>query len=139
VTDTCLAYLKAAGFEIEPAEPQQVGNELCWNETPVQLKAGPIATRHEAAVQLTDEPILACRLAGSLDRGLVAPLIAGTKQTELPAVRGKQPEGIGAGTSAPSAATGWTTQLTAQSCRLTLRRSLRYPLVSVPMASGPFP
>ncbi|MBL0408345.1 hypothetical protein JKG68_31220 [Microvirga aerilata] len=120
-----MAYLKAAGFEIELAEPQQVWLELCWSETPVQLKAVPISTRHEAAVQLTDEPILACRFAGSLDRGLVAPLIAGTKQTELTAVRtgdkGKQPEGIGARTSAPSPATGWTTQLTAQSCRLTLR------------------
>ncbi len=69
-TDTCLAYLKAAGFEIEPAEPQQVWNELCWNETPVRLKAVPIATRQEAAIQLTDKPILACRFAGSLDRRL---------------------------------------------------------------------
>ncbi|MBL0408387.1 hypothetical protein JKG68_31445 [Microvirga aerilata] len=83
-----MAHVKAAGFEIEPAEPQQVWLELGWSETPVQLKDVPIATRHEAAVQLTHEPILACRFAGSLDRGLVAPLIAGTKQTELTAVRG---------------------------------------------------
>jgi hypothetical protein len=37
--EDCLAGLKAAGFEIEPAEPPQVSNDLCRIDTPVRLKA----------------------------------------------------------------------------------------------------
>ena len=88
--DICLSELKAAGFEIEPAEPPQVANELCRIETPVRLKAVPVSTRHESTVRLTDQPVLACRFAGPFGRwigDLVAPLVAGIKGTELKAVR----------------------------------------------------
>jgi hypothetical protein len=88
--DICLAGLKAAGFEIEPAAPPQVSNELCRIETPVRLKAVPVPTRPETAVRLTDQPILACRFVGPLGRwigDLVAPLVAGIKGSELKAVR----------------------------------------------------
>ncbi|MET0528445.1 MAG: extensin family protein [Microvirga sp.] len=88
--DTCLAGLKAAGFEVELAEPPQVSNELCRIETPVRLKAVPVPARTETAVRLTDQPILACRFAGPLGRwigDLVAPLVAGIKGAELKAVR----------------------------------------------------
>jgi hypothetical protein len=88
--DTCLVSLKAAGFEIEPAEPPQVKNELCRIETPVRLKAVPVPTKPETAVRLADQPILACRFAdrfGHWIGDLVAPLVAGIKQTELKAIR----------------------------------------------------
>jgi hypothetical protein len=87
---TCLADLKAAGFDVEAAEPPQVSNELCRIETPVRLKAVPVPTRHESSVQLTEQPILACRFAGPFGRWvgeLVAPVVAGIKGTELKAVR----------------------------------------------------
>jgi hypothetical protein len=89
-TDTCLADLKAAGFDVEAAEPPQVSNELCRIETPVRLNAVPVPTRHETIVRLTEQPILACRFAGSFGRWLgelVAPVIAGIKGTELKAIR----------------------------------------------------
>jgi hypothetical protein len=88
--DLCLTGLKAAGFEIEPAEPPQVANELCRIEIPVRLKAVPVPTKPEAAVRLADQPILACRFAGPFGRwigDLVAPLVAGIKGAELKAVR----------------------------------------------------
>ena len=88
--DRCLSILRAAGFEIEPAEPPQVSNELCRIETPVRLKAVPVPSRPETAVRLADQPILACRFAerfGHWIGDLVAPLVAGIKQTELKAVR----------------------------------------------------
>jgi hypothetical protein len=87
---TCLAELKAAGFEIETAEPPQVSNELCRIDAPVRLKAVPVPTKHETAVWLTDQPVLACRFAASLGHwigDLVAPLMTGIKGTELKAVR----------------------------------------------------
>jgi hypothetical protein len=88
--DTCLDSLKAAGFEIEPAEPPQVSNESCRIETPVRLKAVPVPTRPETVVRLTDQPLLACRFAGPLGRwigDLAAPVVAGIKGAELKAVR----------------------------------------------------
>jgi hypothetical protein len=88
--DACLAGLKAAGFDVEAAEPPQVSNELCRIETPVRLKAVPIATRHESSVRLTEQPILACRFAGPFGRwigDLAAPLFAGIKEADLKAVR----------------------------------------------------
>ena len=71
-------------------EPPQVPNELCRIETPVRLKAVPVPTKYEIAVQLSDQPILACRFADRVGRwigDLVAPLVAGMKGTELKAVR----------------------------------------------------
>ena len=88
--DSCLAGLKAAGFEIEAAEAPQASNELCRIDTPVRLKAVPVPTRPETAVRLTDQPILACRFAASLGRwigDLVAPVVLGVKGAELKAVR----------------------------------------------------
>jgi hypothetical protein len=88
--DTCLADLKAAGFDVEAAEPPQVANELCRIETPVRLKAVPVPTKHETVVRLTEQPLLACRFAGPFGRWigeLVAPLITGIKGVELKAVR----------------------------------------------------
>ena len=88
--EDCLAGLKAAGFEIEPAEPPHVSNELCRIETPVRLKAVPVATRPETVVRLANQPILACRFVGPFGRwigDLVAPLVAGIKGSELKAVR----------------------------------------------------
>jgi hypothetical protein len=88
--DACLAGLRAAGFETEHAEPPQVANELCRIETPVRLKAVPVPARPETTVQLTDQPVLACRFAGPFGHwisDLAAPLIAGIKGTELKAVR----------------------------------------------------
>src|SRR3954471_11012911 len=61
--DPCLTSLKAAGFEIEPAEPPKTGNELCRIELPVRLREVPVPSRPGASVRLTDEPILACRFA----------------------------------------------------------------------------
>jgi hypothetical protein len=84
--DDCLTGLKAAGFEIEPAEPPQVSNELCRIETPVRLKAVPVPTKPGAAVRLVNQPILACRFAGPLGYwigDLVAPLVAGIKGSDL--------------------------------------------------------
>ncbi|MGF9764355.1 extensin family protein [Microvirga sp. 0TCS3.31] len=88
--DECLAGLKAAGFEIEPAEPPQLPNELCRIETPVRLKAVPIPTKPETAVRLANQPILACRFArpfGHWIGDLVAPLVAGIKGSDLKAVQ----------------------------------------------------
>jgi hypothetical protein len=88
--ETCLAGLKAAGFEIEEAEAPQASNELCRIDTPVRLKAVPVPTKYETTVRLTDQPILACRFAASLGHwigDLVAPLMAGIKGTGLKAVR----------------------------------------------------
>jgi hypothetical protein len=88
--DACLAGLRAAGFEIELAEPPRVTNQLCRIETPVRLKAVPVPARPEMVVRLTDQPVLACRFArpfGHWIGDLVAPLVAGIKATELKAVR----------------------------------------------------
>jgi hypothetical protein len=88
--DDCLAGLKAAGFEIEPAEPPHVSNELCRIETPVLLKAVPVPTKPETVVRLANQPILACRFAGPFGYwigDLVAPLVAGVKGSELKAVQ----------------------------------------------------
>jgi hypothetical protein len=88
--DSCLAALRAAGFEVEPAEPPELPNELCQIEAPVKLKAVPVPTRRETLVRLTDQPLLACRFAGPFGRwigDLVAPLVAGIKGTELKAIR----------------------------------------------------
>ena len=88
--EDCLAGLKAAGFEIEPAEPPQASNELCRIETPVRLKAVPVPTKPETVVRLANQPILACRFAGPLGHwigGLVAPLVAGIKGSDLKAVQ----------------------------------------------------
>jgi hypothetical protein len=89
-SDACLESLRAAGFEIEPAERPQVSNDLCRIDTPVRLKAVPVPTKPETAIQLSDQPILACRFAdrfGHWIGNLVAPLVAGAKGTELKAVR----------------------------------------------------
>ncbi|UVF17797.1 extensin family protein [Microvirga terrae] len=88
--DDCLAGLKAAGFEIEPAEPPQVSNDLCRIETPVRLKAVPVPTKPETAVRLANQPILACRFAGPFGHwigALVAPLVAGIKGSDMKAVQ----------------------------------------------------
>ena len=88
--EDCLAGLKAAGFEIEPAEPPHVSNELCRIETPVRLKAVPVPTKPETVVRLANQPILACRFAGPFGHwigDLVAPLVAGIKGSELKAVQ----------------------------------------------------
>ena len=88
--DDCLATLKAVGFEIEPAEPPQVSNELCRIETPVRLKAVPVPTKPETVVRLANQPILACRFAGPFGHwigDLVAPLVAGIKGSDLKAVQ----------------------------------------------------
>lgn len=89
-TDDCVAGLKEAGFEIEPAEPPQVSNDLCRIDTPVRLKAVPVSTRPETAVRLANQPILACRFAGPFGHwigDLVAPLVAGIKGSDLKAVQ----------------------------------------------------
>jgi hypothetical protein len=88
--DPCLESLRAAGFEIEPTEPPQVSNELCRIDTPVRLKVVPVPSKPETSVRLADQPTLACRFAerfGHWIGDLVAPLVAGIKQTELKAVR----------------------------------------------------
>jgi len=56
----------------------------------VRLKAVPVPSKPETAVRLADQPILACRFADRLGHwigDLVAPLVVGTKQIELKAVR----------------------------------------------------
>jgi hypothetical protein len=88
--EDCLAGLKAAGFEIEPAEPPQVSNELCRIETPVRLKAVPVPTKPETTVGIANQPVLACRFAGPFGHwigDLVAPLVAGIKGSDLKAVQ----------------------------------------------------
>jgi len=88
--NTCLQELRAAGFEIEPAEPPRTSNELCRIEIPVRLKRVPVPAKPATSVRLSDEPILACRFAGPFGRwigDLVAPLVAAHKGTELKAVR----------------------------------------------------
>ncbi|WP_262267587.1 extensin-like domain-containing protein [Microvirga yunnanensis] len=88
--DDCLASLKAAGFEIEPAEPPQVSNELCRIDTPVRLTAVPVPTKPETTVRLANQPVLACRFAGPFGHwigDLVAPLVAGIKGSDLKAVQ----------------------------------------------------
>ena len=88
--DPCLRQLKAAGFEIEVAEHPTASNELCQIEVPVQLKAVPVRSRPGAMVRLGDQPILACRFADSFGGwlgDLVAPVVAGSLNTELKSVR----------------------------------------------------
>jgi hypothetical protein len=88
--DSCVQSLRAAGFEIEPAEQPKSSNDLCRIEAPVRLKRVPVPAEPATAVRLTDEPVLACRFAGPFGRwigDLVAPLIVGAKGTELRAVR----------------------------------------------------
>jgi hypothetical protein len=88
--DDCLAGLRAAGFEIEPAEPPQVSNELCRIEAPVRLKAVPVPTKPETVVRIANQPILTCRFASSFGHwigDLVAPLVAGIKGSDLKAVQ----------------------------------------------------
>lgn len=86
----CLTQLKATGFEVEVAEHPTASNELCRIEAPVRLKAVPVPSRPGAMVRLGDQPILACRFADSFGRwlgDLVAPVVAGTLNTELRGVR----------------------------------------------------
>lgn len=88
--DSCVQSLRAAGFEIEPAEQPKSSNDLCRIEAPVRLKRVPVPAEPATAVRLTDEPVLACRFAGPFGRwigDLVAPLIVGAKGAELRAVR----------------------------------------------------
>jgi hypothetical protein len=85
-----VAGLKAAGFEIESAEPPRASNELCRIETPVRLKAVPVPTKPETVVRLANQPTLACRFAGPFGHwigDLVAPLVADIKGSELKAVQ----------------------------------------------------
>ncbi|ANY78878.1 hypothetical protein BB934_12205 [Microvirga ossetica] len=87
---TCLTELKAAGFDIETAEQPSSSNEGCRIEAPVRLKAVPVPSRPGTTVRLTDQPVLSCRFADRLGHwigDLVAPLVAGIKETELRAVR----------------------------------------------------
>jgi hypothetical protein len=86
----CLTALKAAGFDIETAEQPSSSDGRCRIEAPVRLKAVPVPSRQGSSVRLTDEPILACRFADQLGHwigDLVAPLVAGIKDTDLKAVR----------------------------------------------------
>jgi hypothetical protein len=88
--DTCLLRLKAAGFDVEAAEQPSTSNELCRIETPVRLKAAPVRSRPGISVSLGDLPVLACRFAESFGNwlgDLVAPVVAGSLNTELKNVR----------------------------------------------------
>jgi hypothetical protein len=89
-TNTCLTDLTAAGFDIEMTEQPSSSNEGCRIEAPVRLKAVPVPSRPSTMVHLADQPVLACRFAGRLGHwigDLVAPLVAGIKETELKTVR----------------------------------------------------
>jgi hypothetical protein len=88
--DPCLTKLKAAGFEVEAAEHPSAANDLCRIEAPVRLKAVPVRSRPGSMVRLADQPILACRFAEGFGHwlgDLVAPLVAGSTNTELKSVR----------------------------------------------------
>ncbi|WP_414471335.1 extensin family protein [Microvirga sp. M2] len=88
--DSCLVQLRADGFEVEAAEQPSTPNELCRIEAPVRLRAVPVPSRPGATVRLGDQPMLACRFAGNFGRwlgGLVAPVVAGSLNTELRNVR----------------------------------------------------
>lgn len=88
--NSCLTDLKAAGFDIEMTEQPSSSNEGCRIEAPVRLKAVPVPSQPGTTVRLADQPVLACRFASRLGHwigDLVAPLIAGIKETELRAVR----------------------------------------------------
>jgi hypothetical protein len=88
--DLCLSRLKAAGFEVDVAEQPSDPNERCRIETPVRLKAVSVPSRPGTAVRLGDQPILACRFAGAFGHwlgDLVAPVVAGSLNTELKSVR----------------------------------------------------
>jgi hypothetical protein len=88
--DPCLTRLKADAFEVEAAEHPSAPNDLCRIEVPVRLKAVPVRSRPGAMVRLGDQPILACRFADGFGHwlgDLVAPLIAGSTNTELKSVR----------------------------------------------------
>jgi hypothetical protein len=85
-----LAQLKAAGFDVEATDHPSTPNELCRIEVPVRLKAVPVRSRAGAMVRLGDQPILACRFADRFGHwlgDLVAPLVAGSLNTELKSVR----------------------------------------------------
>jgi hypothetical protein len=88
--DPCLAKLKAAGFEVDAAEHPPATNDLCRIETPVRLKAVPVRSRPGTTLRLGDQPILACRFADSFGHwlgDLVAPVVAGSLNTEVRSVR----------------------------------------------------
>ncbi|MEE1658283.1 extensin family protein [Microvirga sp. CF3062] len=88
--DPCLAQLKAAGFDIEVAEQPSTTNELCRIDVPVRLKAVPVWSRPGTMVRLSAQPILACRFAdrfGYWVGDLVAPLVAGSLNTELKSIQ----------------------------------------------------
>jgi hypothetical protein len=88
--DPCLTQLKAAGFDIEVAEQPSTTNELCRIDVPVRLKAVPVRSRPGAMVRLGAQPILACRFAdrfGHWVGDLVAPLVAGSLNTELKSIQ----------------------------------------------------
>ena len=56
----------------------------------MRLKAVPVPTRPETIVRFPEQPILACRFAGTLGHWvgeLVSPVISGIKGTDLKAVR----------------------------------------------------
>jgi hypothetical protein len=89
-SDLCLSRLRAAGFDVEPANPDRPANELCRIQEPVRLKAVPVPSKPGAVVRLTEEPTLACRFAepfGHWIGDLVVPVIAGVKNADLKAVR----------------------------------------------------
>lgn len=88
--DLCPSRLKAAGFEVGVAEQPSDPNERCRIETPVRLKAVPVPSRPGTIVRLSDQPILACRFADAFGHwlsDLVAPVVAGSLNTELKSVR----------------------------------------------------
>jgi hypothetical protein len=88
--ESCLTRLKAAGFDVEAAEQPSTSNELCRIEDPVRLKAVPVRSRPGAMVRIGAQPVLACRFAGSFGHwlaDLVAPVVAGSLNTELTSVQ----------------------------------------------------
>jgi hypothetical protein len=88
--DPCLAQLKATGFEVEAAEQPSTSNELCRIDAPVRLKAVPVRSRPGSMIRLGDQPILACRFADRFGHwlgDLVAPVVAGSLNTELKNIR----------------------------------------------------
>jgi len=89
-SESCLTRLRAAGFEIEAAEQPSASNELCRIKDPVRLKAVPVRSRPGSMVRLGAQPVLACRFAGPFGRwlgDLVAPMVAGSLNTELRSVQ----------------------------------------------------
>ena len=88
--DGCLPRLKSSGFDVDVAEQPSTSNESCRIATPVRLRAVPVPSRREVTVRLGEQPVLACRFAETFGHwigDLVAPVIAGSLQTELKAVR----------------------------------------------------